>query len=152
MWLSDPEIVAPLYYGEIRAYEPGFFDSWSESTNLFAKGFFDIVDGAWVTTQSFVLGPDSRHLNGSTVYGKDRVDSFVTTVGTATTYFTTPTKIAYISQGSSKGLILRNSLGDGIKVLDRGGVTRYGYRFSIKYNKNSTKHLKETWEHLIDWK
>jgi hypothetical protein len=150
--LSGTEIVSIRYYGEIRAYEPSFFDFWSESTNFFVKGLYDIIDGIWVTSQSFALGPDSRHMNGSAVYGNDRVDGFVSTVGLATGYVCAPTKMAVISQGSSKGLILRNSLGDGLMILDRGRVTRFGYRYSIKFNKNSVKQSKEVWEHLIDWK
>ncbi len=133
--LSGAEIVAPRYYGEIRAYEPSFFDSWSEKTNFFAKGLYDIIDGMWVTSQSFVLGPDSRHMNGSTVYGNERVDGFVSTASLATAYVSAPTKMAVISQGSSKGLIFKNTLGDGIMILDRGRVTRFGYRYSIKFNK-----------------
>ena len=150
--LSGTEIVSIRYYGEIRAYEPSFFDFWSESTNFFVKGLYDIIDGIWVISQSFALGPDSRHMNGSAVYGNDRVDGFVSTVGLATGYVCAPTKMAFISQGSSKGLILRNSLGDGLMILDRGRVTRFGYRYSIKFNKNSVKQSKEVWEHLIDWK
>ncbi len=67
-------------YGEIKPYNPSFWDSWSESNNFFGKITYDLVDGISVTAQSFVRGPKAQHLNGEQVSGYDRIDAFVNTV------------------------------------------------------------------------
>jgi RHS repeat-associated protein len=68
-------------YGEIKAYTPNTWDRWYDrsQTNIISKITYDMADGLWVTAQSFVLGPKSRHINGSEVVGDDRVDAFVNT-------------------------------------------------------------------------
>lgn len=63
----------------IKAYEPDVFDQWCDSDNFLAKASYSIVDGVYVFGQSFINGPDSRHLNGESVSGNDRVNAFVST-------------------------------------------------------------------------
>ncbi|MDP3915635.1 MAG: hypothetical protein Q8R96_18065, partial [Bacteroidota bacterium] len=66
--------------GEIRQWNPSWVDKWSESKNFFGNLSYDLVDGVAVTLQSFVLGSESRHINGTGVIGNDRTDAFVNTI------------------------------------------------------------------------
>ncbi|WP_423128674.1 RHS repeat-associated core domain-containing protein [Gaoshiqia sp. Z1-71] len=70
---------AGYYSGEIKPYNPSFFDRWSETNNPLGRMSYDLIDGISVTAQSFVLGPKAMHLNGSEVIGNERVDAFVNT-------------------------------------------------------------------------
>ncbi len=72
-----------LNNGEIRQYDPNLMDSWSESENFLGKITYQLVDGISVTLQSFILGPNSTHLNGSFVVGDERTDAFVNTASWA---------------------------------------------------------------------
>ena len=77
--LTIPENYDP---GGISQYEPTWVDKWSESDNFFTSSSYGIVDGLYVTAQSFIRGPKTQHLNGSQVAGggAERTDAFVTTV------------------------------------------------------------------------
>jgi RHS repeat-associated protein len=66
--------------GEIKQWNKSLVDKWSESKGFFGRLSYDLFDGVAVTLQSFFLGSDSRHINGSSVVGNDRVDAFVNTV------------------------------------------------------------------------
>ncbi len=136
--------------GEIRQWNPSWRYKWGQSTNFFAKTSYELADGISVTLQSFVRGPESQHLDGSVVGGWDRMNAFTNTASWALSYVVAPTRVTSFSSGPSSGFIVRNWLDDGIMYLDRGGVTRYGYRYSIKHGQRI--HGKEFWWHLFDWR
>ncbi len=74
---------SPYNSGEIRQWNPSLMDLWSESEGFLGKLTYNLVDGISVTLQSFVRGPEARHLNGSDVAGNDRTDAFVNTTSWA---------------------------------------------------------------------
>ncbi|GAA4314351.1 RHS repeat-associated core domain-containing protein [Compostibacter hankyongensis] len=63
--------------GEIRPYEPDFFDNWSESNNALLQSTYSSVDNLWITLENFnpVKG-HIQHLNGSLANNNERVDAF----------------------------------------------------------------------------
>jgi hypothetical protein len=66
-------------FGTITAYNPGFFDSWSESSNFVLSLSYSLVDDISVSAQSLFVGPRTKHLNGTEIVGDDRVNAFVST-------------------------------------------------------------------------
>ena len=65
---------------QLKPVDPTFFDFWSESTNIMASTTYEMLDGIYLTLQTFYRLPSSRrHLNGAGVMGSDLMDGFVNT-------------------------------------------------------------------------
>lgn len=65
---------------QLKPVDPTFFDFWSESTNIIASSSYEMVDGIYLTLQTFYRLPLNRiHLNGAGVMGADLTDGFVNT-------------------------------------------------------------------------
>jgi len=141
--------------GEIRQWNPNWIDKWSLSVNFFLNVTYDLIDGVWVTVQSFAFSSSAIHLTGERVKGNDRMDAFVNTVSWTTSYALGPTKYSTIAGETSNGLIIGNHVGDKILILNRGDITRFGYQYSIKYN--TIVNGKDVWHHWkffgfpLDW-
>lgn len=125
----------------LRPYEPGFYDRWSESSNYFAILTYDLVDGVAITLQSFILGPDARHLNGSVVVGSDRTDAFVNTASWSVIFIggSSAKTADYIRTGNtvvSNQLVLGKGVpGATVTWGIKGGGRNMGFHYHIhKFN------------------
>ncbi|KAF0234052.1 MAG: RHS repeat-associated core domain-containing [Prolixibacteraceae bacterium] len=140
-------------YGTISAYQPDFFDRWSEGSGLVSQLSYGIADGIAVTVQSLFLGAESQHLNGTQVVGNERVDAFATTAPMIVGGFSSLSVATKgITQTTTSGVNLaddafvhvtptkfaNNILKNGLDPVYSGGksyVTRWG---SVKNVSNSS--------------
>lgn len=80
--ILNPRLFYSNYTISSYNYSPNIIEKWRDSKFIPFNMAYDMVDGIAVVAQSFILGPESRHIDNTIVKGNDRGDAFVNTSAT----------------------------------------------------------------------